>query len=196
MVYFVYQEWYKQGYNFLQYTLLHRWSVFSILKKLLHSFLSWDNLLFYANSSFNCEVSFFFFFLLTSLPLDNISIIFFIATTFVNQLSSPSSSDCILRLSKMMVESIFPQWVISFITVFGLLFVQCGKSSCHAINMLFTLSDRIFEYFQLDALCQISKTQLERFLLHYDCIINSLSKCPSNIKDLKRRDNSLTPWLD
>ena len=184
----------KSGINratILQYNLLHRWNIFSILKKLLHSFLSWDNLLFYPFCAQRHEilptvpliVKFFFFFL-TSLPLDNISIIFFIATTFVNQLSSPSSSDCILRLSKMMVESIFPQWVVSFITVFGLLFVQCGKSSCYAINMLFTLSDRIFEYFQLDALCQISKTQLERFLLHYDCIINSLSKCPSNIKDL------------
>lgn len=118
------------------------------------------------------------------------------ATTFVNELSSLSSSDCILRLSKMMVESIFPKWGISFITVFRLLFVQFGKISCHAINMLFTSSDRIFEYFQLDALCQISETQLESFWLHYNYIINSLSKCPSNMKDLKRWDNSLTPWLD
>ena len=179
----------------------------SILKELLHSFLSWDKLLlFYPFCAQRHEifstvpliVKFFFlvFFFSGITSFRQFQCNFLHTTTFLNTLSSLSSSDCILRLSKMMVESIFPQWVISFITVFRLLFVQCGKNSCHAINMLFTPSDRIFEYFQLDALCQISKTQLESFWLHYDCIINSLSKCPSNIKGLKRQDNSLTPWLD
>ena len=94
----------------------------SILKELLHSFLSWDKLLLFypfcaqRHEIFStvplivkCLVLFFFFFFSGITSLRQFQCNFLHTTTFVNTLSSLSSSDCILRLSKMMVESIFPQ---------------------------------------------------------------------------------------